>query len=355
MCEHTRVDHRGSSSTVRRAYCIDCGQCLSGTSQQEARERVRIAQEVEGGRDDQFRTVHRLVSQDRAVDAEQLARVLDLFSCGATRQVQFAGSAQSSALVSLLQDAVDAVVDDTEYTACLCVATTEVEQDTKAPQHSQVAFPAMVADPPPCSLRSVDPLADDDVWAELGEGCNSTCHGQAWMGNAEDKLIARGFMAKWVHRNTKQYSGIGGATARGLKTCPYSLRPSRSGMTVCGIMESHELGSDVPLLLSLQAQAKLGLIKDVRRGRCRMADYDGDELELARHCRSGLFMINISQFRDFEQDPMPAELESHLIVLDPECGDPIRAEKYHAKKNSVSRTSFPQAFRGPPPFVSPCP
>ena len=30
------------------------------------------------------------------------------------------------------------------------------------------------------SLRVVDPIADDGVWAIIDDGCNCCCHGEVW-------------------------------------------------------------------------------------------------------------------------------------------------------------------------------
>ena len=30
------------------------------------------------------------------------------------------------------------------------------------------------------SLRVVDPIADEGVWATIDDGCNSCCHGEVW-------------------------------------------------------------------------------------------------------------------------------------------------------------------------------
>ena len=38
------------------------------------------------------------------------------------------------------------------------------------------------------SLRVVDPIADDGVWAIIDEVCNSCCHGEVWRQNVEEKM-----------------------------------------------------------------------------------------------------------------------------------------------------------------------
>ena len=38
------------------------------------------------------------------------------------------------------------------------------------------------------SLRVVDPIADEGVWAITDDGCNSCCHGEVWRQNDEAKM-----------------------------------------------------------------------------------------------------------------------------------------------------------------------
>ena len=38
------------------------------------------------------------------------------------------------------------------------------------------------------SLRVVDPIADEGVWAVIDDGCNSCCQGELWRQNAEAKM-----------------------------------------------------------------------------------------------------------------------------------------------------------------------
>ena len=42
------------------------------------------------------------------------------------------------------------------------------------------------------SLRDVDPIADDGVWAIIDDGCNRFCQGEVWRQNAETKMKVLG-------------------------------------------------------------------------------------------------------------------------------------------------------------------
>ncbi len=109
-----------------------------------------------------------------------------------------------------------------------------------------------------------------------------------------------GLFPEWVHHQKKSYTGVGGGDAStiGKKKFPYSIVGSSA--RVSGCLESHELGEadHVPLLLSLPAQSKLGLCKDLAKGTCRLGD-DG-EVELCRDNTSGLLVIRIDHFAGFE-------------------------------------------------------
>ena len=70
-----------------------------------------------------------------------------------------------------------------------------------------------------------------------------------------------------------------------------------SELHIGGIFVSNEMESgDHSLLLSLPAQAKLGLIKDMRIGKCTLREYPDQELKLARVRSTGLLALCISDF-----------------------------------------------------------
>ena len=73
------------------------------------------------------------------------------------------------------------------------------------------------------------------------------------MRNAEAMLISGGFCCRWIKGSkAKPFVGIGDGKSKGQKAFPYSLLLKNSGITLAGIIESHELpNSEVPLLLSL--------------------------------------------------------------------------------------------------------
>ena len=159
------------------------------------------------------------------------------------------------------------------------------------------AYPLMKDTEPP-ALPWVDIMADEGVWVVLDEGCNSTCHGSKWAENAEAKFRALGWKCPWVNRERKTYKGVGKTSTVGKRRFPMGVELSPSGLRVPGTLASHELDQELtPLLLSLPAQAQLGIIKNVRAGTMKMADYEGQEVKLCRDTRSQLAVFCISKLR----------------------------------------------------------
>ena len=71
----------------------------------------------------------------------------------------------------------------------------------------------------------------------------------------------------------------------------------QSGVTITAIIDSNELSnSSTPLLLSKNSQGRLGLVKNMRTGKCTLLDYPGEELTLGRSKDTDLLVMNISQF-----------------------------------------------------------
>ncbi|CAE7200469.1 GIP [Symbiodinium sp. CCMP2592] len=152
-------------------------------------------------------------------------------------------------------------------------------------------------------LQLVDPLEDhENVWVMLDEGCNQTCHGTKWRAHSSKVLAKFGLQFTSVRSSGTSFKGIGAARATGKFAMPFALRimPESGGLRrstrLQGELSSVELDSpDVLCLLSLQDQVQLGLIKDLRRGECRISGYAGT-LQLARHSKTGLLLLCVSQF-----------------------------------------------------------
>jgi hypothetical protein len=135
---------------------------------------------------------------------------------------------------------------------------------------------------------------DERVFAVLDEACNSTCHSVAWFEKAKKVWDIAGDAYSDVTGKPKKFTGIGSGKTRGKRTLPFCLRLEESGGIVEGSLASHELGTgDGPLLLSLAAQATLGLVKNVRKGTCFVEDV-GEHVMLYEVAGSGLRAICIN-------------------------------------------------------------
>ena len=202
-----------------------------------------------------------------------------------------------------------------------------------------IVYPLMAESEPP-GLPWVDIYEDPGIWAVLDEGCNSTCHGEQWARNAEMKLNKLGYRVRWINRDPKTYKGVGQSRTVGKKCFPFAIELIPTSLRVPGTLTSHELKQEVtPLLLSLPAQARLGLCKDERDGTMTMKDYPGQQVKLFRDTRSQLKCFCISKFLpevtfealrgmrlddtddSIELGPAPPSPEDHVAYAGDDDGD----------------------------------
>ena len=147
---------------------------------------------------------------------------------------------------------------------------------------------------------------EDHIWGALDEGCNSTCHSKAWGELAEDRLRAFDLTFPWIDGSTKSFAGLGSSTKTlGKRNLPFCIQVGEDSLA--GAMESHEVDTEAfnPLLVSLFAQAKLGLIKDMAQCRCYIGDL---EVPMARCTHTGLLLLCLSQFT--RRSKLPRVVES---------------------------------------------
>ena len=114
--------------------------------------------------------------------------------------------------------------------------------------------------------RDMYDMNDPNIYVVLDEGCNSTCHSKHWAEVVETKWKNLGYEFPFNDTKGKTFSGLGagGTSTEGSRTLPFSLNFMDSQY---GVLESHQLSSGKsPLLLSLHAQAHLGLVKDLKHG-----------------------------------------------------------------------------------------
>ena len=147
---------------------------------------------------------------------------------------------------------------------------------------------------------------EDHIWGALDEGCNSTCHSKAWGELAEDRLGVFGLTFPWIDGSTKSFAGLGSSTKTlGKRNLPFCIQVGEDSLA--GAMESHEIDTSAfnPLLVSLFAQAKLGLIKGMAHCKCYIGDL---EVPMARCAHTGLLLLCLSQFS--RRSKLPRVVES---------------------------------------------
>ena len=91
------------------------------------------------------------------------------------------------------------------------------------------------------SLRVVEPIADDCVWAIIDDGYNNCCNGEVWRQNAEAKMKVLGLHPIWLHRKATTFNGVGTSTTSGKLKIPMTIRLQESGMVLLGCVHSHEI------------------------------------------------------------------------------------------------------------------
>ena len=109
----------------------------------------------------------------------------------------------------------------------------------------------------------------------LDEGFNRTCHTPEFEDHLASVLKERGEELGAPAGEKRSYDGIGTCTTLGRRSIPFSLKLGKSGTAVKAELMSNKLskGAERLWLLSLKAQATLGICKDVRDGSCYMKDY----------------------------------------------------------------------------------
>ena len=194
------------------------------------------------------------------------------------------------------------------------------------------------------NIRMVDMWSpsEKNVYGALDEGCNATCHSKAWGRLAEEKLKGFNLSFPWMDATTKSFAGLGATTKTlGKRKLPFCLSLDFGLDTLAGIMESHEVNTEArnPLLISLFAQATLGLVKNMRTCTCLIGS---KELELSRCVHTGLLLINLTAFKE-RSEPLPSCIQ--LCVVGEEEGNP--------RSRSALVVSSRSAMSSAPPIAGP--
>ena len=143
------------------------------------------------------------------------------------------------------------------------------------------------------NFETVDIARSSHVFAVLDEGCNSTCHSKAWAVDAEARLARLGYSMPLKDDSCKSFAGLGSGNTKteGVRSIPFSLLLPDGNMN--GELDSYQLSTgNSPLLLSLHAQTKLGLVKDLAKGVVSIQD---QPLNIKRCSKSGLLVMNLTE------------------------------------------------------------
>ena len=153
-----------SHAHTRKTHRVDCGICIDSVP----REIYNVLEATRSASSNRDEELANRVLKDTTITKRQL----DLATRMVLEQVSRLsdGDYERSAMFQLFLDCVDRAI---------------------ASSTALVSFqrqPMKFDDNRTLSLRVVDPIADEGVWAVIDDGCNSCCHGEVWRQNAEAKM-----------------------------------------------------------------------------------------------------------------------------------------------------------------------
>ena len=168
------------------------------------------------------------------------------------------------------------------------------------------------------------------AWACLDEGCNASVHSASWMRNYQKKAARYGLVAPWVHREVREYTGIGSNRSVGKRRIAFAIHLDDIETTLPGYLDSNEMeDGDTPLLVSLPMQHLLGVCKNTMNGEVTLERYNGARLKVAQCSRTGMLCFNLTEY---------------LKNLDADKHDYLRMEK-----GCSANTVLPGCYRHPSP------
>ena len=248
-CSHRHTDHRGSNACTRKTSSTDCGTYIDSVPRKVFTV-IEATRSTSQNRNNEFAD---RVSRDTTITNQQI----DLATRVMMEQVSRLSDKdyEQSLTVQLSLDGIDRAT----------ASSTAFALFREKPMH--------VNDNQTLNLRVVDPIADV-VWAIIGDGCNSCCHGEVWRQNAGTKMKVLGLRPIWLHRKATTFNGVGTSTTGGKVQIPMAVRLHESDVVTPGCVHSHEIpDKSHPLLMSQSCQAKMGMTKRVRDGSITLDDY----------------------------------------------------------------------------------
>ena len=295
-CPHDDTDFRGSSKSTHRTFCKKCCTFIDEAPMQIRKERVAIAKKVETASVRAVPIVESLVEESDGLNPVQLEELLPLFATLVTETCQSEVMTRAR-LHELLHQAIN---DVTEEEDSFSLVNEDGHGDPSGRElagyvgiclhGSDIQYPQDLVY---MNFETVDIARSSHVFAVLDEGCNSTCHSKAWAVDAEARLARLGYSMPLKDDSCKSFAGLGSGNTKteGVRSIPFSLLLPDGNMN--GELDSYQLSTgNSPLLLSLHAQTKLGLVKDLAKGVVSIQD---QPLNIKRCSKSGLLVMNLTE------------------------------------------------------------
>ena len=134
MCPHVETDTRGSSKTVVRHTCKACLKVILELPRNEATVREITAKDVSRADTSQFRDISRAmhVRPQMTLNAREVDLVLGLLTRNAHVHLSRLSSISGTDFVSLLDDAIESILDPTETVTARNTGTTMTTNDTSS-------------------------------------------------------------------------------------------------------------------------------------------------------------------------------------------------------------------------------
>ena len=305
-CPHDDTDHRGSSKSVHRTFCKKCCTFIDEAPIEVRRERVAIAKKVETASVRTLPIVESLVEETPdGLTPVQLEELMPRFATLVSETCQ-SEAMTSARLHELLHQAISEVTEEDSFSLVDDVG--HHDPGSRGPagyvgiclHGSDSHYPQDLVY---MNFETVDVAKSPHVFAVLDEGCNSTCHSKSWAVDAEARLARLGYHMPLKDDGCKSFAGLGSGNTKteGVRSIPFSLLLPDGNMN--GELDSHQLSTgNSPLLLSLHAQTKLGLVKDLEQG---IITIKKQTLNVKRCAKSGLLVLNLTEgLKDLTQIPV---------------------------------------------------
>ena len=305
-CPHDDTDHRGSSKSVHRTFCKKCCTFIDEAPIEVRRERVAIAKKVETASVRTLPIVESLVEETPdGLTPVQLEELMPRFATLVSETCQ-SEAMTSARLHELLHQAISEVTEEDSFSLVDDVG--HHDPGSRGPagyvgiclHGSDSHYPQDLVY---MNFETVDVAKSPHVFAVLDEGCNSTCHSKSWAVDAEARLARLGYHMPLKDDGCKSFAGLGSGNTKteGVRSIPFSLLLPDGNMN--GELDSHQLSTgNSPFLLSLHAQTKLGLVKDLEQG---IITIKKQTLNVKRCAKSGLLVLNLTEgLKDLTQIPV---------------------------------------------------